>query len=190
VKKLSTHDIAYISLGAAFICICSWISIPAEIPFTLQTFGVCLVAAVLGLRGGIGAVAVYILLGFIGAPVFSGFRGGFGVLLGTTGGYIVGFLFTAAAVGLSRRFFGMRLPALLAGMILGVAICYAFGTAWFMLVYARTAGSIGVMTALGWCVLPYIVPDIIKIAIAAVLARRIAPIVNKNDHEYEKERDT
>ena len=100
-NKLTTRDIAIVAMGAAFIAICSWISVPMTIPVTMQTFAVCLVTALFGLRRGLWTVACYILLGAVGVPVFSGFMGGIAVLLGTTGGYIVGFLFTALIVGLA-----------------------------------------------------------------------------------------
>ena len=94
-RSFSAHDLAAIAMSVALIAVCSWISVPTTIPFTMQTFAVCLVAAVFGLRHGVWAVLCYILLGAVGAPVFAGFSGGFGVLLGTTGGYILGFVFTA-----------------------------------------------------------------------------------------------
>ena len=100
-RSFSAHDLAAIAMSVALIAVCSWISVPTTIPFTMQTFAVCLVAAVFGLRHGVWAVLCYILLGAVGAPVFAGFSGGFGVLLGTTGGYILGFVFTALIVGLA-----------------------------------------------------------------------------------------
>lgn len=177
MSHLPPREMTRIALGIALIAICSWISVPAAIPFTLQTFAVCLVTALLGLKGGLWAVAGYLLLGAVGVPVFSNFRGGPGALLGTTGGYLVGFLFTALTVGLTLRHFPFRLPVLLCAMAGGVLLCYAFGTAWFMVVYARGTGPISLGTALGWCVLPYLIPDAFKIALAAFLARRLRPLI-------------
>ena len=82
----------YIAVFAVLIAICSWISIPTTVPFTLQTFAVFLAVGVLGGKRGSLSVLIYILLGAVGIPVFAGFSGGFGILLGQTGGYIVGFL--------------------------------------------------------------------------------------------------
>ena len=171
--------LAAVAMGAALLAVCAWLAVPTAIPFTLQTFGVCLVAALFGLRSGLWTVAVYLLLGAVGAPVFSGFRGGLGALLGATGGYLLGFLLTAAVVGAAAERFGRRLPVLLASMALGVLLCYAFGTAWFVLVYSRGSGAVGVGTALSWCVLPYLLPDAAKIALAAVLTRRLYPVLNR-----------
>jgi len=178
-SKFTTRDLTTIAMGVAFIAVCSWISIPTTIPFTMQTFAVCLVMALFGLRRGMWAVLCYILLGAVGAPVFSGFKSGIGVLLGTTGGYIIGFLFTALIVGLATEKLGRSLPVLIGSMAVGILVCYAFGTAWFMYVYARKTGPIGLGTALGWCVIPYLLPDAIKIALASVLVGRLYPLVNR-----------
>ncbi len=166
-----------IALCAAVMAVCSWISIPAAVPFTMQTFGVFLVVGLLGGRNGSLAVVVYLLLGAVGLPVFSGFSGGIGHLFGATGGYIIGFVFSALVMWLLERAFGRRLKALVLSMIAGLLVCYAFGTAWFMTVYAKDSGSIGLMTALGWCVFPYIIPDALKILLAAIMTRRIRPLI-------------
>jgi biotin transport system substrate-specific component len=178
-RSLSTRDIAMIAMSVALIAVCSWISIPMTVPFTMQTFAVCLVTALLGLRRGMWAVLCYILLGAVGAPVFSGFKGGISVLLGPTGGYILGFLFTALIVGLAVQKFGRSVPGLVCAMAAGILVCYAFGTAWFMYVYARKTGPISLGTALAWCVLPYLLPDAAKIALAVVLVRRLSPLVDR-----------
>ena len=175
--KFRTVDMAYIALFAVMIAVCSWISIPATVPFTLQTFGVFLAVGVLGGKRGTLAVLVYLLLGIVGLPVFAGFSGGIGCLLGTTGGYIVGFLFSALVMWAMERFLGKKPWVLALSMVLGLIVCYAFGTVWFMQVYAKTTGAIGLWTALGWCVFPYIVPDLVKIVLAMVLCKRLAAAI-------------
>ena len=92
---MKTRDVAYIGMFAALMAICSWISIPTTVPFTLQTMGVFTAVGLLGGKRGTTAVLVYILMGAIGLPVFSGFTGGMGILFGSTGGYIIGFLASA-----------------------------------------------------------------------------------------------
>ena len=87
-----TYDMVYIGIFTVLIAVCSWISIPAAVPFTLQTFGVFMAVEVLGGKRGTMAVLVYILMGAVGLPVFAGFQGGIGIIFNTTGGYIVGFL--------------------------------------------------------------------------------------------------
>ena len=172
-QRLTAKDLSYIAMGVALIAVCSWISIPLPVPITLQTFAICLITAVLGLRLGLWAVVVYILLGAAGLPVFSGFRSGIGTLLGTTGGYIIGFVFTALAVGLGVKRIGRKPPLLTLFMAIGILLCYAFGTAWFVLVYTRTSGAIGVLTALSLCVFPYLLPDAVKILLAVSLTGRL-----------------
>lgn len=172
-SKLSVRDMAYIALFAVMMAVCSWISIPYVVPFTLQTFAVFLAVGVLGGRRGTMAVLVYLLMGAVGLPVFTGFSGGIGHLLGSTGGYIVGFVFTALVMWGMERIPGSRTVVLAVSMVLGLLVCYAFGTAWFLLVYARTTGPVGVWTAVGWCVAPYVVPDLMKLALALVLRRRL-----------------
>ena len=175
--KMRTLDMAYIALFAVLIAVCAWISIPATVPFTLQTFGIFLAVGVLGGKRGTLAVLVYLLLGAVGIPVFAGFSGGVGCLLGSTGGYLVGFLFTALVMWAMERLMGKKLWVLALSMLLGLVVCYAFGTVWFILVYARTTGEIGLLTALGWCVFPYIIPDLVKMALALVLCRRLAGVL-------------
>ena len=174
-----TRQLTACAMGIALIACCSWLSIPATVPFTLQTFAVCLVTALLGWKMGLVSVAGYLLLGLVGAPVFAGFKGGLGALLGPTGGYLVGFLFTALTVGLAADRFGRRVRILAPAMALGIALCYVFGTAWFIVVYSRTSGPIGVGTALGWCVFPYLIPDGVKIVLACLLCRRLYPLIGK-----------
>lgn len=178
-RPISVHELTAVAIGAALIAVCSWISVPTTIPFTMQTFAVCLAAALFGSRCGVWAVLCYICLGLIGLPVFSGFRSGFAVLLGPTGGYISGFLFTAWITGVGAKRCGRRRPALFLFMAAGILVCYAFGTAWFMVVYARHTGPIRLGTALAWCVLPYLFPDGVKIALASALAARLHPMLNR-----------
>ena len=117
---------------------------------------------------------VYLLLGAVGLPVFAGFKGGIGALMGTTGGYIVGFLASALVMWGLERLWGRSPRALLASMVLGLLVCYALGTVWFMAVYASTTGPVGVATVLGWCVFPFLIPDGAKIALAMLVSARLA----------------
>lgn len=177
VVKNKTRDVVYIGVMAAIMAVCSWISIPAAVPFTLQTMGVFLAVGVLGGRRGTLAVLVYILLGAVGVPVFAGFSGGIGVILGTTGGYIVGFLFSALLMWGAEKLFGTGKMALALSMAAGLLVCYAVGTVWFMAVYAKNSGPVGLGTVLGWCVVPFIVPDLIKIAVALLLTNRLKKVI-------------
>lgn len=169
-----TRDMVYIAFFAVLIAVGSWISIPLTVPFTLQTFAVFATLGILGGRRGTMAVLLYMLLGAVGIPVFAGFRGGIGVLLGNTGGYIVGFLLTALIVWGLERVLGRGLRAQIFSMVTGLLACYLFGTAWFLFLYLRTAGNVGLLTVLGWCVFPFVVPDLVKLGLALTVARRVS----------------
>lgn len=176
-NKLKTLDIAYIGAFAALMAACSWIAIPSTVPFTLQTMGVFTALGILGGKRGTLAVLTYILLGAVGVPVFAGFSGGLGIILGTTGGYIVGFLLSALVMWAIEKIFGCSKIVLAVSMVAGLIACYAVGTAWFMAVYTRTTGPIGLSAVLGWCVIPFIIPDLIKIAISLLLTNRLKRFV-------------
>ncbi len=176
-SKITTKELVFTALMAVIIAVCSWISIPTTVPFTLQTFGVFMAVGLLGGKKGTISVLVYILLGAVGVPVFAGFSSGIGVLLGTTGGYIVGFLLSGLVYWAMTAAFGEKLPIMIIAMVIGLLVCYAFGTAWFMIVYAKNTAPIGLMTALGWCVFPFIIPDCIKIALAVVLTKQLKKYV-------------
>lgn len=179
-KGLKTVDLAYIGIFAALIAVCSWLQVPfGAVPVTLQTFAVCVAAALLGTKRGVLCVFIYILLGLIGVPVFSGFKAGAGALLGVTGGYIIGFIFTALIVGLAADMLGDKAWVYAASMVLGVLVCYAFGTAWFVVVYTKKVEAITVGGALSMCVFPFIIPDLIKIALAAAMAKILKKYVKK-----------
>ncbi len=175
--RMKTLDFVYASLAAALLAVSAWISIPTAVPFTLQTFAVCLAAGLLGMKRGTLALVIYLLVGIIGVPVFSGFRGGLGVLFGTTGGYIVGFFFVTLIVGGMAERFGRKMPVLLVSMLIGMAGCYAFGTAWYLFLSMRHTGPVGIGAVLGICVFPFIIPDLIKIVLASLLTCRLIRFV-------------
>ncbi len=162
-----------VAMFTVIIAVCSWISVPSAVPFTLQTFGVFASVGILGGKRGSLAVLIYILLGAIGVPVFSGFSGGLGYLFGATGGFIIGFLFASLAMWAAEGFLKSKRFGNIISSALGLIICYAFGTAWFMLVFTKKSGEIGFVTALSACVLPYIIPDVIKIILANGISLKI-----------------
>ncbi len=171
-SRLRTLDLAYIALFSVLTAVCAWISLPImTISFTLQTFAVFAALLTLGGRRGTYVVLVYLLLGLVGLPVFSGFQGGPGVLLGATGGYIIGFVATALLYWLITAKFGTSLPVAVAACVLGLAVCYAFGTVWFLKVFSDS--SMDLSKTLGLCVTPFVLPDLCKLALAAVLSQRV-----------------
>ncbi len=172
-SAFQTKDIVLIGIFAALIAVCSWISIPTAVPFTLQTFGVFMAVEVLGGKRGTLSVLVYLLLGAVGLPVFAGFTGGMGIITGSTGGYIVGFLLGAMIMWLLETVLPNGTVTGILSMLAGLLVCYALGTLWFMWVFTKNSGPVSLMTVLGWCVIPFIIPDLIKIALAWLLSRRL-----------------
>lgn len=170
---MKVKDMTLTAVMAALICIAGPLTIAAgPVPLSLATFAVMLTGAVLGKKRGTAAVGLYLLIGIIGIPVFSGFSGGFQKLAGVTGGYLVGYLPCAffAGLGAERAEREGRKWILPAMMVLGTAVLYTVGTAWFMI---QTGDGLG--AALGLCVLPFLAGDAVKIAAVTL----IVPTVKK-----------
>lgn len=174
-RKAGARALAYIALGAVLIVLCAWASIPFAIPITLQLFGVFCCLELLGGRNGTIAIAVYLALGAAGLPVFAGFVGGFGALVGVTGGYLWGMLAIGLLYWLGTAAAGTRTAVRAALLIAGLLVCYAIGTAWFMNVQSLSGSKVGLWAALGSCVLPFIPFDLAKLVGAMLIAKRIKP---------------
>ncbi|MBQ8349763.1 MAG: biotin transporter BioY [Ruminococcus sp.] len=172
-RAFTTKEMVLTAMLTAVMAVCSWISVPAEIPFTLQTFAVFCAVGLLGGRNGLFSILVYILLGAIGIPVFAGPSGGIGIILGNTGGYIVGFVFIALICWLTEKLFGSGLIVRIISMLVGLAVMYAFGTAWYIFLYTKNTGDVSLIQVMKWCVTPFVIPDLIKLALAVVLTDRI-----------------
>ena len=170
--EMKIHTLSRCGIFAAVLALCAWLSVPlGDQAVSLQTFGVFMALGLLGGKQAAAAVAAYLLLGAVDAPVFTGFRGGFSVLLGPAGGYLWGFL--AACLlwwGLEKR-----LPDWLKAA-LAMGICYGCGTVWYWFTYAPGAVWPVIMT----CVTPYLLPDGVKIVLALLLSRRLKKLIHKN----------
>ncbi|MBQ9045982.1 MAG: biotin transporter BioY [Oscillospiraceae bacterium] len=171
--KLKTIDLTLCGIFAAVLAICSWIQIPGAVPFTLQTFGVFAALGLLGGKRGTISIGVFLLLGAIGLPVFAGFKGGVGALFGATGGYLLGFLLSGLCVWFAETRFGDSLPVFIASMIVGLLLCYAFGTVWFIAIYTRANGAISIGKALMLCVIPFLPFDAVKLALAVAVRQTL-----------------
>ena len=158
----------YCAIFAALLAVCAWLCIPvSDIGITLQTFGVFLALLLLGGKWGTVSIGIYLLLGAVGLPVFSGFRGGFGSLLGVTGGFLWGFLLSGLVYWALERF------GKVVAMIGGLLACYGCGCLWFHL-YA--GGGMGFI--LLRCVVPYLIPDGVKLYLAYILSKRLSKVIN------------
>ena len=160
---MKVKDLVLISIFTSIICVMSLISIPTTIPFTLQTLAVFLCMFMLKPVDSLISVLLYIFIGAIGVPVFSNFKSGFGTLAGPTGGYIIGFiLMTLIPLFIKNK---------IASGIIGLVICYIFGSIWFLMF--NQSGISSLWKVLTICVFPFIVPDGIKLALAYILAKRL-----------------
>lgn len=161
-RKNKVYPLAMIAVMAAVMAVISPFALPiGPVPISLATFVVFLTAYVLGWKRAAVATLVYILLGAVGMPVFSGFAGGMGKLMGPTGGYIVGYIPLAIVSGLLIDRHPKNRVIQLFGMVLGTAVLYALGTVWFCQAMDATLG-----TALAACVIPFLPGDLGKMLVA------------------------
>lgn len=181
--KSTTKDMVFIALSTTIMIICAFITIPFYVPFTMQTFALFTIIGLLGTKKAFAGTCVYLLLGTVGLPVFSGFKGGIGHLLGVTGGYLIGFLLTVLISGtlLNVRFKKRKLAfvSYCISMFLGLLACYGFGTAWYILLYANSTGSISVTSVLSICVFPFILTDLVKIILSYYVCRNLKKFLTK-----------
>lgn len=171
---MKIRNMALCGIFSALLCVCAWLSFPlGDAAITLQTFGVFLCLGTMGGKRGTIAILVYLLLGAVGLPVFSGFRGGIGACLSTTGGYLTGFL----TCGLVYWLLTSLLPRhTLIAMIAGLLVCYLFGSVWYYYVYtAGGSATLGFIVAK--CVLPFVLPDLAKLLLAHHLSKKLQPFV-------------
>ena len=164
-------DMMRIGLCAVILTICSWITIPGVVPFTLGTLGVFFVTLFLGGKRGSICTLIYLLLGIVGLPVFSGFRGGISVLMSSTGGYVIGYLLIALIMWVLEGWKSSKGRVL--SMMIGLLACYICGTLWFCFIYGPGGEVSGILTTVGICVLPFIIPDLLKIWLAIFLNNKI-----------------
>lgn len=170
-KKLTIYTITLIGVMTAITCVLGPLSLPiGVVPISLTNLAIFLSVFVLGWKKGTLSCLIYLLIGLVGAPVFSGFSGGIGKFSGPTGGYLVGFLFVAGVSGFFIEKFSGKIYMYVLGMVIGMLICYLLGTLWLAKV-----GSFSFIVALGYGVIPFLLGDAIKIAIATI----VGPILRR-----------
>ena len=167
---MSTRSIARCGVCVALLTVSAWVTVPlGPVPFTLQTFALALLPQIMGTREATLTVIVYLLLGAMGVPVFSGFQGGIGVLMGPTGGYLLGFAAAMPVAGAISH--ASMMPRRASGALAGVAllaVSYALGTFQLMNVY-----GIDALAALAVAVVPFVVPDVVKVVLSVGVAERL-----------------
>ena len=174
---MKTKDIVSISLFTTLLAVCAWIYIPMTIPFTMQTFAVFLAMLVLGGKKGTIVIFIYLLSGFLGVPVFSGGTAGPVVLLGPTGGYMIGWIFLGLLFWGTEKLTFQRKKLEILVLVIGLLICYLVGTFWFVNIYANEGTSAAYGAAFSACVLPFVIPDLVKLALAYTVSKRIKKFI-------------
>lgn len=174
--KSRTRSIAYVGLSIAIIAVCSWVTVPiGPVPFTLQMFGIPLIIALLSPLEAISAVYLFVIIGAVGVPLFSGFKGGIGVLMGPTGGFLIGYLFGVVLAALFLYVVRGKAKSLIAKVTCATIAGLIFTTCAYTvgcLQYSLVAG-IGVDQAFLVSCAPFIIPDVVKIVVAAICAQPI-----------------
>lgn len=161
---MRTTNIVSCGLCAALTAVLSQLAIPVgTVPISFATLGVMLSAGMLGEKWGTFSQAVYLLIGTLGLPVFHGMQGGIGVLLGPTGGFLIGYVLLAWMSGMMLR----KRYSFAVSMACGTAICYLTGSVWFWML--TRVGMISILTS---CVVPFLPGDVLKIFLAAQVCRR------------------
>lgn len=186
-KTLNTMDIAFIGVFTALLAICSWINIPLIIPISLQTFAVALISLYLNRKQSMFVYFVYFILGIFGVPVFAGFKSGFSVIMGPTGGYLLGFILMTVLsdtmLGLKEKTNKWKFTSLMAGLVL----CYFCAVLWYKMVYFKENTATTWLGAISVCVLPYIIPDIAKLWLAIFVDKKLKKQSLKNENQEGKD---
>ena len=194
-QSKKTLQMALIAVMAAMICVVAPFSIP--LPFTLVPISftnlmIYIAVFALGWKRGTLSYVLYLLIGFVGVPVFSGFTGGPAKFVGPTGGYLIGFVLTAIVAGMIIDFASnkelsnknktkiFRIVCYVAGMLIGALIFYAFGTVWYMLQQGMEFKAAYINSVLAACVVPFLPGDAMKIVIAVIVGIPLRTTLRKN----------
>ena len=170
-QTFSVKNLTKIALFTAIICIVSPFTIPiGVVPISLSSLAIFLTCAVLNVKQATITIIAYILIGLAGIPVFSSFTGGLSVILGVTGGFIIGYIPCVIITSVILKIFENKKALYFIAFIVGTLVLYAFGVGYYMLAYQVTF-SVAILT----CVIPFIVVDIIKIILATLLTLIIKP---------------
>lgn len=172
MKRTHIRSLTQVALGAALLCLSAFLTLPfPPIPFTLQSYAVFAVCGLLGAKRGLAAVLLYLALGAAGLPVFSGFGGGLGALLGPTGGFLLGFLFVPLLCFFTETH---GIGALALGFAASLLLSYTAGSLWYCFLFAEGEGFLGVLTV---TVLPFLLPDAMKLALALLTVKRLGRFI-------------
>ncbi len=171
MKSKKVTSLVLVALFSAIISVSSFISIPfITLPITMQSLGVALSLLLLGGKRGTFSIVAYILIGIVGVPVFSGFQSGIGAIGGVGGGFIIGFLILALVFWLVEVIFGQSNVAKIVGYSIGHLLLYLCGSIWYFVFFTAGDSFFGLLLTV---TVPYILPDIIKFAVAFLIFYKI-----------------
>ena len=171
IQKLKTRIL--IALFSVILLICSRISIPYVIPFSLQSLGIFLTLGILGGKRGLLSILIYLALGLIGIPISATGEAGINLFLTPTAGYLIGWILCGILFWIIETKFGNRNKTRIIAFSIGTIVCYIVGTIWFVLICTHNNTTISVWTALCYCVFPFILFDIIKLLIANAITNKL-----------------
>jgi biotin transport system substrate-specific component len=172
--KFSVRELCYIAIFTAIIAACAQIAIPqpGNVPFTLQAWAISLAGLILGPKNGTIAALVYISLGAVGAPVFAGFSGGFGVIMRPTGGFILSFPIVALLAGLGERKGGIIWVLL--GLAAGSIFNWTVGLLWFSMMT-----ELSLAVSFGYAVAPFLIVGVVRTAVLPLIGKSIKIAMKK-----------
>lgn len=181
-KSLNIKDMVVCAVFTAFCCVCSMITLPVGvIPITFAVFAVMLTAMVLDTKNALISVVLFIVLGCIGIPVFSGMQGGIGVLAGPSGGYIYSYILMVPIISMASKCLNKSVSSgmfTFLGCIVAIAVNYIVATAHFLIVMNAVNGKdYSLWSALCTCAFSFIPFDILKSIVAIIVAQRIRPLL-------------
>ncbi len=181
-SRFQVTDLVFTALFAALTAVCAIIAVPlpmTTVPVSLLVLGVFLTGALLEKKLAFLAQVVYLLIGAIGVPVFAGFSSGVGVLFGPTGGYllaspVMAFVIAWIAEPFRTKKKSVHMGMLTVGMVVAMLICYLVGTTWFCIY-----GGYTFWQGLGYCVIPFLIPDAIKLVVAVAVGTAVDAVFYK-----------
>lgn len=174
----AVYRLSLIAMCVAAITLSSWIAIPFPISFTMQTFAIFLISGCFSPQISLSAVIIYLLLGITGLPVFSGFNAGLSAFLGASGGCLLAFPFCALIISLFRKHYSEKKILYILLMLCSLVLCYLFSCLWYLFIFAPSTGA-NPFTALSICVIPFIIPDILKVFLTYLIFKRLTPYIEQ-----------
>ncbi len=170
--KLKTHDLTVTAIFSAVICILSVITIPVgAVPISLSLFAIMLSAISLDEKKGVLSCFIYLFIGAMGIPVFSGFRGGLHILFGPTGGFIISYIFVALIMSFTSQKTNKKLTLFISGL-LSLAVCYLLGSLQYALI-----SKVSFYNSLSVCVYPFVVFDVLKAILAINIGIKLKKLI-------------